>query len=570
MKLKLLFLFPLILLFVLFLIFFPRFYLNELEYKGRQIFSSIEKARQIVDDHIEQRSGRVGGTKTVEELKNLSIDITADLNKVSVLVDEHESILGNQKKLSFLLTSKHKEYLKLKGEVFEKYYSSLRKFKSLKEYESAIMKVFITRDEFIYAMNNLENSESITSEEMNKIVDDYAGYRDDIKKYFDNGFMTEDLYNATLADINANIELYNLFVDAMSGSPSSEAIDQKVNEINDKYGKRDNVLDLFQDSYDKITIVKQNEWSDLFNQADELTFGALEYYETNKLAYDPLSVLLSKFNKNYPKNITLGNNSENTEELRLDLDGDGKEEMLRLTLLNDEEQYPETKSLIAFDFEGNEIARYPEDLPMAAPMSGSAKVYSLDKNSKKQFISYDFIAGPHSADTMFLGLRESNDGTKTILPICFVEVPQSALDCLFWSGEIGSLVVDDLDGDGFVEVVEMVDEYPSTSKLSSEEEKAIVEVFNEQEIGDFTNMAKTIAEREKGGRGNRVVWGIYRYNGEYFVPQLGVNYEKYYPLVTTYLKRFYKDYPIIMKKSEMSKDSLDYNEFMRDFWTNRN
>jgi len=78
-----------------------------------------------------------------------------------------------------------------------------------------------------------------------------------------------------------------------------------------------------------------------------------------------------------------------------------------------------------------------------------------------------------------------------------------------------------------------------------------------------------IAKREQGGRGNRVVWSIYHYNGEYFVPQIGSDYEKYYPLVTSYINRYYKDYPKVMKKSEMSKESLDYNEFMKSFWTKK-
>jgi len=125
MKLKLLLILPAILLLALFLFLFPGFYFNQLEYKTRQVFSSIEEARSIADNDIEQRSGREGGIKSSEEVKNLSDKITADLNKVGNLVNEHESILNKQGKVVFLLPSKYKEYYDLKKDVFDKYYSSL-------------------------------------------------------------------------------------------------------------------------------------------------------------------------------------------------------------------------------------------------------------------------------------------------------------------------------------------------------------------------------------------------------------------------------------------------------------
>jgi len=569
MKLKLLFIVPIILLLALFLFLFPGFYFNQLEYKARQVFSPIEEARSVANNDIEQRSGREGGLKSTEEVKSLSVKITEDLNNVDNLVNEHGSVINRQGKIVFLLNSKYKEYFNLKKEVFNKYYSSLRKFKTLKEYESGIMDVLIRKEEFRVGMVNAGDTNTVDSKELNDLINNYGNTRENINKYFKDGFITEDFYHAILADIDANTELYNLFREATDKKYTSQELEKRMDEINSKY-KHEDVLTLFRDSYDKITTVKQQEWSNLFNQADDLTYGALDFYDKNRLAYDPLSSLLSKFNKNYPKNTSLNNNnSKNYEEKKIDLDGDGKEETLRLTYSADGEQSQIPESLIAYNSEGAEVARFPDDLPMAMPFTDSAKVYTLNKANKKQFVSYDFIAGPHSADTMFLGLRESNDDKGIILPVCFVEVPQSALDCLFWSGEVGSLVVDDFDNDGFMEVIEMVDEYPKDGSITSDIEDMINE--ESKDLGQkVTDGMIRITKREQGGRGNRVVWGIYRYNGEYFEKQQGTDYEKYYKLVTEYLRRFYPDYPTIMNKSEMSKDSLDYNEFMRGFWTNRN
>jgi len=570
MKPKTLFIISIILLLALFLFLFPGFYFNQLEYKAREIFSSIEDARSIANNDIEQRSGREGGVKSTEEVKNFSVKIAEDLNKVDNLINEHELVINRQRKIVSLLPSKYKEYFNLKKKVFNKYYSSLRKFKALKEYESGIMNVLIKKEEFRVGMVNAGDTDTIGSKELNDLINNYGNARENINKYFKDGFITEDFYHAILADIDANTELYNLFREATEKKYTSQDLEKRMDGINSKYEHED-VLTLFRDSYDKITTVKQQEWSDLFNQADDLTYGALDFYDKNRLAYDSLSLLFSKFNKNYPKNIFLNNNnSKNYEEKKIDLDGDGKEETLRLTYSTstDEEQSQISESLIAYNSEGAEVARFPDDLPMAMPFTDSAKAYTLNKANKKQFVSYDFIAGPHSADTMFLGLRESNDDKRIILPVCFVEIPQSALDCLFWSGEVGSLIVDDFDNDGFMEVIEMVDEYPKDGSITSD----IEEMINEEskDLGqEVTDGMIRITKREQGGRGNRVVWGIYRYNGEYFEKQLGTEYEKYYKLVTEHLRRFYPNYPTIMRKSEMSKDSLEYNNFMRNFWTKR-
>ena len=564
MKLKLIFILPAILLLVLFLFLFPRFYFNQLEYKTRQVFSSIEEARSIADNDIEQRSGREGGVKSNEEVKNLTDKIATDLNKVGNLVNEYESILNKQGMIVFLLPSKYKEYYHLKKEVFDKYYSSLRKFQALKEYESGILDVLIKKDEFSNGMLNAGKTNTIDSKEMNDLINAYGNTRENIKKYFNDGFMTQDYYDAILADINANTELFNLFKEAVEKKYTSEELQKRIAEINSKYEHED-FSTLYQESYNKITTVKQKEWSDLYNQADELTYGALDFYDKNRLADDLLSVLLSKLNKNYPKNITLNNDNNKPESTKADLNGDGKEETLSLIVSGSEEK-GYTVSLIAYNENGEEIGRTPEGMPIAEPLSGSAKVYTPVKKDKNQFASYDFVVGPHSSETMFFGLFELETGGIGILPVCLTSDVKNAHDCLFWSGEVGALVADDFDKDGIMEVVEMVDEYPKDGVITSDIENMINEQF--KALGqDAADGMIRIAKREQGGRGKRVVWGIYSYNGEYFEEQLNANYEKYYKLIDPYIRNFYPNYPIIMRKSEMSKDSLEYNEFMRSFWT---
>ena len=540
---------------------FPRFYFNELEYKNRQIFSAIEDARLEANASIEQRSGRVGGEKTSEEYTKLTIDVNNGLKQVESQVNKHESILKTQNLISFLLPSKYKGYLKLKNEVFDKYYTSLRKFKTLKDYESWIYDVFSRKDKFIQGMRDV-GGKTITIDDAQKLIDDYEYVRLDVEDYFHRGYISEEFHNAMIADIDANRRLYRLFKDLIDEKIDTKEFNDKLESINTNYSSS-TMIDSFGKSYDEVTIVKQAEWSNLYNEADELTFDALDFYDKNQLAYDPLSLIIVKFSDKYPRNITLKNNQiDNQDNFTVDLNSDGKEETFIFKSEGDE--LNSSAYLFAYDEDGDEIARLPETMPIKMPFSNSAKTYSPDTTMKSKLISYDFIAGPHSSETMFFGMFELKDGSgMTIMPVCLIESPKKASDCLFWSGEVGDLVVDDLDDDGILEVIELVDEYPDEGAVTSEETKAVDEVFKNVDQNTSDTMMD-ILKREKGGRGSKVVWGVYKYNGDFFEKQLASTYEKYYKLVTIELKDVYQK---IIRRSEMSKSSIEYNESMKAFWT---
>ncbi|MBU1499436.1 hypothetical protein KKE48_01035, partial [Patescibacteria group bacterium] len=121
------------------------------------------------------------------------------------------------------------------------------------------------------------------------------------------------------------------------------------------------------------------------------------------------------------------------------------------------------------------------------------------------------------------------------------------------------LPVMDLDQDGLAEVIETTDEYPSEGKLNQEEQAAITEVAGESETNEFTQAMEQIAKREKGGRGRMVVWAIFSYNGKFFKEQSGKDYDRLYNLIGSQIKNK-------MKKSELSRDSLEYLNLVRKLW----
>lgn len=255
----------------------------------------------------------------------------------------------------------------------------------------------------------------------------------------------------------------------------------------------------------------------------------------------------------------------NKEEKYADLNGDGEQDLLRLTIDETDVENPKV-SLIAYDKNNNEIGRLPEAFPINVPMSGTARVHTPIEKDKKQFVSFDFIVGPHSSQTMFFGLFDFKDGGVGILPVCLKDDVKGAQDCLFWSGEVGEIVANDFDKDGILEVIEMVDEYPKDGPVTEEIEDTVEKNFGELGQG-ASDGALRVLKREQGGRGNKVIWKIYKYNDSIFKEQLGKDYDKYFVLVKDYLNNLYSDFPTLMKKSEMSKDSIEYNEFMKDYWT---
>lgn len=265
------------------------------------------------------------------------------------------------------------------------------------------------------------------------------------------------------------------------------------------------------------------------------------------------------------KTETVSEESSKFEDVKADLNGDGKQETLRLTYTD---TLGKVVSLATLDQGGKEIGRLPDSMPISVPFSESGKVYNPIADEKRQFISFDFPVGPHSSETMFFGLKEK---TKKVLPVCLTKAEdfKGEESCLFWSGEVDELLVRDIDNDGYLEVVEIVDEYPRYGPITTDTEKTVEETFKdsgEKAVGQ----AKEIIEREQGGRGRKCIWAIYRFNNNeaYFEEQTGSNYERYFGFAKQYLQKN-PNYPSLVKKGEMSKESVDYNEMVRKFWTHR-
>jgi len=222
-----------------------------------------------------------------------------------------------------------------------------------------------------------------------------------------------------------------------------------------------------------------------------------------------------------------------------------------------------------YDDDGEVLATTPDWFGFA-PDSRHMDFVSPPKGAYglNDLIQIEVTAGPHQTETMFLELKG-----KELLPICKTVNPVGIDDCLFYnsSGELGveAGLLGGLGEDDRLAVVEYEDEYlPSNTKLDDKTIKIIDETFKEK-----SDMAKLIAAMVKVDRERQVAWNIYIYNGKYFEVQSGENYDKYFNELKNNAERKFEITdilePILIKRSEMSEESVKYVEFVKNFWTKK-
>jgi len=195
------------------------------------------------------------------------------------------------------LPKKYKDYLDEKEEAFGKYHGALRNFSLLKDYESEIYNIFVKNNQFRSELGG----EKFALNELYSIVNELAEKRDALGKFHEEGFMSDEFYQAVLADINADIEICNLLGEIAEGNYSSAKMEEKILEIAEKY-KHADLMSLYNESQEENIIPKQREWDDLYSEAVDLSAKAFVYYDSERLAADPLSMILSQFSKDHPKN----------------------------------------------------------------------------------------------------------------------------------------------------------------------------------------------------------------------------------------------------------------------------
>jgi len=262
----------------------------------------------------------------------------------------------------------------------------------------------------------------------------------------------------------------------------------------------------------------------------------------------------------------MASNQDNYPFIFADLDGDDTREKVNIQPLTEDENN-RAYIFVAYNQQGEEIARTPEGIFFPEPMKDSLETVKLISELPKEAIRFDVFAGPHSSETFFL-TQVKNE--PLIAPVCKVKEYHSFQDCAFWSGELGELVTVDIDDDKILEVIEFVDEYPKLGEIGADIETMISDEFSaggmESKVEDMIEIAK----REAGGRGRKVVWNIYRFGQDQFFEKLtDEDFNTVYYLLSDMWQEELPDKPLI-SKNQMSRASYNFAEMMKNTWQLKN
>lgn len=273
--------------------------------------------------------------------------------------------------------------------------------------------------------------------------------------------------------------------------------------------------------------------------------------------------VFSNQKRNNTKSLDQAKKINADKYLKVDFEGKGNPALLDIQQLE--------KGFRVFTKTGEEIY-FNDAFPR---VTSSYKIVKLNKNNKKEYLQWDNIVGPHETQTFFYTLIKGR-----LQPLPAFDFETNIYTLAFYTSR-NDLGVGDFTSDGLSEVVENVDELPTDApRLNNPDiEEKIRETFSkeglsEKEMQDWIK----IADRENygKGRGGVVIWSIHSFvESEFpFFRKLSVNdYNEIADRYVSAMNQVFEKTKVnskLMKVNNLSKDSIDFNYFVRDFWTKGN
>lgn len=266
---------------------------------------------------------------------------------------------------------------------------------------------------------------------------------------------------------------------------------------------------------------------------------------------------------------------QNDNSILIDFDGDGTKEILNVTEIEGD-IFAKEVNMEVFDSNGNKIADLLERTHLYP--TSLYKVIKLNENSDKQYLQWNMAVGPHQVETTFLTIFEGK-----VYPLYSADLENNTLYTPFYTSR-GELVVADFNGDGLVEVIENVDEYPVDAPRleDSDIDSMISEQFSAQGLdSESIEGFKEIVKRENygEGRGRKTILAIHSFvDGEepFFRRLPSDEYEEIAGRLiaaSQEVERQAEDSnsdwepESFVRYSDLDQDSKDFNDFVRYFWT---
>lgn len=276
----------------------PSFLYNEYEYQFRQeILTSYNLSDKVEDAIQTRRYGLADGTVTSQEHKEIGQQIVATIKRVQEHLARGNEKMFIQNRIPFLPKS-YKEYHEGKNLAFSEYSRLSSNFLLKKENDHMLTDTIVliaNIDSVIYDMKNpqwWDTSASLL--ENSKLIQVNAD------KLKDNAFISDRLYKY----LTSTSQLYQFMFyqgEKVSADKSWDNYDIKkiieLTELRQKYDLTSSIAETWRIG-DQINAKYQEEFT---LNSDDLSKWS-DFYNENRLAFDPVSIFLSRFIPLYPHN----------------------------------------------------------------------------------------------------------------------------------------------------------------------------------------------------------------------------------------------------------------------------
>jgi hypothetical protein len=253
----------------------------------------------------------------------------------------------------------------------------------------------------------------------------------------------------------------------------------------------------------------------------------------------------------------------NEDKIFIDINGDGEQEYITQIEKNSKvylQLYSQDGTFMAGMWNDNTL------MPAA-----DHQVLKLSSNSSKEYLRWDQAVGPHEIETLVFTLFSNK-----LHPVYSYNSKKQMIYAPFYTSR-GSLEIRDFDSDGALEVVEFVDEYPvNAPRLNDPEiEAQVKDIYRRQNLDQemLDGILKIIRRENNGlGRGKKVIWGIHEFvdsNPPSFLMLQDAELVSASNAVINTLNDKTAGTPVdeVIPFSRLTKDSIDFNHFVRKFWT---
>jgi len=277
----------------------PSFAYNELEFQFRKEYIAANYTFEQVDKIISYRRSEKDPLSHQKEMIQAAQDIEKGVDLIIVRLEKARDI-NNEQDFVPLLPSKYNNYHKQKKEAIDKYLSYIKNFKIKKQNDHMLSD---TTARFFRSGDIIRNAgkENDFWIEVEKLPEEATAISTQAQRLYIGDFITRDLleYFSKRSDVAMFIYNQSQKVKATGSWNSFDA--EGLTALLSSSETEVDVNKLFEES-NKISSSIQRKLDKDYKEAYSLIEKTSGYYDENALAFDKLSVFISKFNNNFPRN----------------------------------------------------------------------------------------------------------------------------------------------------------------------------------------------------------------------------------------------------------------------------